>query len=191
MVTMSQLPDLLERIGHLLRAEERQAGAAEGLQPVHLHALRFLDRCNRYSDHPAAVTEYLGLTKGTVSQTLAVLEGKGLIARRPDSQDKRKIHLRMTAKGRRVVRRALPPELLDWAIAGLPDRGAKLEGELRSLLVSLQHANAGRSFGVCQQCRFLQREGAKTSCGLTGEALTLEETQLICREHEVAATASE
>ena len=35
---------------------EAFVGDALGLQPVHLHALRYLRRCNRLSDTPAAVT---------------------------------------------------------------------------------------------------------------------------------------
>lgn len=188
--TMDRLHDLLERIGHLLRAQERQAGAEEGLQPVHLHALRYLDSCNRYSDHPAAVTEYLGLTKGTVSQTLSVLEQKGLVSRRDDTRDRRVVHLRPTAKGRRLLERAFPPELLRAAVSLLPDSGARLEGELESLLVSLQRAHGARSFGVCATCRFLRREQDRFTCGLTSEPLRVEETERICREHEAPVASA-
>lgn len=69
-MAVDRLYALLERIGNLLRAEERAAGLRHGPQPVHLQALRYVQSCNRYSNTPAALTEYLGLTKGTVSQTL-------------------------------------------------------------------------------------------------------------------------
>lgn len=185
---MDRLFDLLERIGHLVRAQERLAGSAEGLQPVHLHALRYLARCNRYSDQPAAVTEYLGLTKGTVSQTLSVLEQKGLITRRDDAKDRRLVHFRPTPKGRRLLDRTLPPELLVMAARAVPDGGERLADELEALLVALQRAHGARTFGVCRSCRFLQRSGGRTSCGLTGEPLREEETQSICREHEAVET---
>ena len=47
---------------------------ARQLEPVHLATLRYLCNCNRFSNTASAITEYLGQTKGTISQTLKVLE---------------------------------------------------------------------------------------------------------------------
>lgn len=69
------LYDYLERLTSLMRAWSREQPLVAELQPVQLSALHYLARCNRYSDTPLGVTEYLGLTKGTVSQSLKVLEG--------------------------------------------------------------------------------------------------------------------
>jgi DNA-binding MarR family transcriptional regulator len=71
------------------------------LQPVHL----------------AALTEWLGSTKGTVSQTIGVLERKGLVAKRGDPDDRRRVHLQLTRAGQRVLQGADPPPLLARAIA--------------------------------------------------------------------------
>ena len=64
------LYDYLERLTSLMRAWSREQPLVAELQPVQLSALHYLARCNRYSDTPLGVTEYLGLTKGTVSQSL-------------------------------------------------------------------------------------------------------------------------
>ncbi len=76
---------LLERIGRLLTTEAH----AEGLLPVHWETLRYLQRANRFSQSAAALTAYLGLTKGTVSQTLGTLDNKGLIKKNVDRRDRR------------------------------------------------------------------------------------------------------
>src|SRR5690554_832212 len=102
--------ELIERLAHLLHAETRRIAAAHGLAPVHVEALGYLARCNRYSDTPGAVTEYLGLTKGTVSQTLALLESRGLVRKRPDSRDGRRVHLELTGSGRRLLQRCALPD---------------------------------------------------------------------------------
>lgn len=176
---------LLERLGNLLRTEERAAGLPHGLQPVHLQALRYLQACNRYSNTPATLTEYLGLTKGTVSQTLLLLEEKGLLRKEADTEDRRVIHLLLTEAGRAVLKEALPPALFKRALTGLPGDGAALEAALTELLSSLQAANDQRSFGVCGTCRHFQREGSgRFRCGLTREPLSREDSQLLCREHE-------
>ena len=87
------LLELVERLGNLLRAEFRRAGADEQLQPVHVHALVYLTRANRYSNTPQAMAEYLGLTKGTMSQSLLLLDRRGLIERYQDDLDRRVVRL--------------------------------------------------------------------------------------------------
>jgi len=42
--------DLVERLSLLTRAGLRQAGAAQGLQPVHLQVLFYLNQANRFSN---------------------------------------------------------------------------------------------------------------------------------------------
>ena len=52
--------DLIERMAALLRSEERKKCTSLGLQTVHLQALNYVSRCNKYSDTPAALTNSLG-----------------------------------------------------------------------------------------------------------------------------------
>jgi DNA-binding MarR family transcriptional regulator len=187
-VSADRLHELLERLGNLLRAEARGTGGDPGLQPVQAQALAYLARCNRYSDSPAAVAEFLGLTKGTVSQTLAVLQQRGLVTTTDDPDDGRRVHLRLTAKGRRAVDRLASPPFAA-AVAAVP-RVADLVEQLEHLLVALQRARGGRTFGVCRTCRHFRTTGEGAQCGLTGEALAAEQTTRICREHEVPSRAT-
>ena len=179
--------DLVERVGNLLRVEARQAGAEHGLQPVQLQALAYFARANRYSDTPAALADYLGVTKGTASQTLMVLAGLGLVSKREDKQDRRVTRVQVTAKGHHLLDKLLPPALWQNASAELSAAAVlRIEDELRRLLRVLQQANQSRTFGVCNTCEHFLREGSrKFRCGLTAESLSGEEAQLICREHEL------
>lgn len=129
-----------------------------GLRPVQFEALRYLMQCNRYSDTPQAVTDFLGLTKGTVSQTLIVLEQKGLLRKQNDASDKRRVHLKPTAKGRRLVERAMPANSLVAGLETLADSECrKIEVALRELLHAMQRANGFRTFAACHTCRFNQK----------------------------------
>ncbi|GAB4115830.1 MAG: MarR family transcriptional regulator [Acidobacteriota bacterium] len=183
-----RIRELLERINHLLRAEERHSGG--GLQFVHLQILDYLGRCNRYSDTPAAVADYLGLTRGTVSQSLIRLESRGLIVKITDLRDGRRVHLHLTPSGRKVADSARREQLLDRALRSLPPEFAPhLEHSLTRLLVELQRCHGGVAFGVCRTCRHFQTDpgGAGHRCGLTGEALSEPDSHLLCREHQPAA----
>ena len=177
--------DLLERLNNLLRMEVRSFGLKYGLQPVQIEALTYLTRCNRYSDTPQAVTEYLGLTKGTVSQSLKVLEQKGLLRKQQDTEDKRITHLAVTAKGRKLIEQAFPAKCLDAALAKTKFlQGPKLEETLRTLLHEMQQQHGRKTFAACHTCRFNERHKNGYVCGLTKEALSERDIQLICREHE-------
>lgn len=177
--------DLLERLNNLLRMEVRTFGLKYGLQPVQIEALTYLTRCNRYSDTPQAVAEYLGLTKGTVSQSLMVLEQKGFLRKRQDTADKRITHLVITVKGRKLVEQVYPAKNLEAALAKTNSvQGKTLEDTLRTLLREMQHLHDRKTFAACHTCRFNERDKKGYVCGLTKEALSGREIQLICREHE-------
>ena len=178
--------EYLERIANLLRTDTRKAGVGKGLQPVQLEALHYLSNCNRYSDTPAAVADYLGLTKGTVSQTLNVLEFAGFIEKRPDTKDRRVVHLKMTERGEALIAEAIPPQILQTAmeLTNEADQAVILEG-LDRVLTAMQRANQLRTFGQCKACRHHRVEDEERHrCNLTGEYLSLEDSDKICREHE-------
>ena len=88
---------LLERLSRVLQNESH----AEGLKPTQWEALRYLERANRFSRTPSGLTSYLGMTKGTVSQTLNALERKGLIRKTADKADRRQVHIDLTAKAKK------------------------------------------------------------------------------------------
>lgn len=180
-----RLHDVLERLGNLLRAQEREAAARAGLLPVHLAALGYLARANRYSNTPAGLAEYLGLTKGTVSQSLLVLERRGYVRKQTDSNDRRVVRVELTARGRRALERASPPAPVRAAAEELGAAGtAALTTGLERLLRTMQRARGNRSFGVCRTCRFFLRGPDGFRCGLTQEPLSAEDSERICREHE-------
>lgn len=172
----------LERIGNLLRVEARKAHPT--LQPVQLEMLHYLSLCNRFSNTPAALTEYLGLTKGTVSQSLSVLEKKGYLTKTGDDKDQRVIRLHLTAKGNELLQSAIPPALLTHALANLSTgQNEQLVESLQQLLTSMQGVNHFKPFGVCKTCQHMQRKEQGYFCQLTQLPLTQAETEKICREH--------
>ena len=177
--------DLIERLGNLVRADVRAVCNEYGVRPVQLEALGFLTQCNRYSDTPQAVSEFLGLTKGTVSQTLKILEQKGLLRKRGDTKDKRLVHLKPTAKGRQLVERAVPAESLRLGVEKLSKSDGQVTIEaLRVLLRSVQKANDLKTFAPCHTCRFNQKHEGNYFCELTQEPLAESDVTLLCREHQ-------
>lgn len=183
---LNHIYDSVERLSELLKVGSRQAGAEHGLQPVQVEVLHYLSICNQFSDTPMAVTEYLGLTKGTVSQTLKVLEKKELLTKQLDENDKRMTHLRLTAKGINLVDEIIPTAMFVNACKQLSDKKqAEIASSLKQLITTLLEANNLKTFGVCKSCRHNRKtDDGGYFCGLVEQPLSSGDIQLICREHE-------
>lgn len=172
---------LIERLGRLIRAEDH----AGGLAPAQWEALRYLARANRFSRTPAALADYLGATRGTVSQTLIALEGKGYVKKSESPRDRRSVDLGLTAAGRSLLAddalRALARDIdATGGAAGVAD---DLEGALRTAL----RRRGGRPFGVCRACRYFRKSENDITklvrhCVLLDEPLSPVDAEAICFE---------
>ncbi|MDD3765208.1 MAG: MarR family winged helix-turn-helix transcriptional regulator [Nevskiales bacterium] len=178
---MEDTPLLLDRLGVLMQQSLREDSARHDLLPIHLQILAYLERANRYSNLPIAVAEYFGVTRGTVSQSLQVLERRGLLVKQPDADHGRRVHLKPTRTGRALLNNCWTKRL-EAALSELPTEFEHLDDALRGLLILLQRQNGQRAFGVCKFCMHFQTRGRSARCGLTGEPLAPEQTERICRE---------
>jgi DNA-binding MarR family transcriptional regulator len=178
---MSQTSLLLERLGALIQQSVRDDAARHGLLPIHIQVLHYLVRANRYSDLPIAIAEYFGITRGTVSQTLAVLERKGLLTKESDARHGKRLHLKLTPAGESVLSESWV-ERVEEALSERAIEAVALESTLRNLLSAMQRVNGQRAFGLCRQCAHFLTEESGARCGLTHEALATEQTDRICRE---------
>ncbi|ATG89022.1 MarR family transcriptional regulator [Methylomonas koyamae] len=169
----------------LIRSEERKKCTELGMQPVHFQVLNYLSRCNKYSNTPAAVANYLGMTRGTVSQSLIILEKKGYIGKTPDTIDKRVVHLHLLPDGVEILKQARPSDLFTSATAILQHSEAPPSDTnvFQQALTALQKANQSQSFGVCKTCRNFSEKDGGFFCLLTQEKLSIEDSQKICQEH--------
>jgi len=174
--TLAHLLDRLGRAVHNLQF-------AGGLNPAQWEALRFLSRANRYSRKPSALADYLGTTKGTVSQTVKALEEKGLIRRDVEAKDRRIVRLELSEAGHAMLAND-PLVALSAATMGAPDEVAAATRILSGYVRSLQGQCGMKSFGVCTQCGHFSSDVCDDSpaprCGLTGEPLSDTEIKKIC-----------
>lgn len=181
----SSLPQLLNALSRAMQNEQRQAALGAGLLPVQLAILGYLRDANRYSNMPQCLTEYLGLTKGTVSQSLKILEERGWVLRQADESDRRVVRLALSDTGRRVLDSATD-DAWQAALRHLPSGDQEsLRTLLTRLLASWQQERNGKTFGVCRTCRHFRPGETGHQCGLTGEALSEADSAQICREHSL------
>lgn len=172
----------LSRIAHALQF-------SHGLNPAQWEALRYIGRANRYSASPTALADYVGSTKGTVSQTLIALESKGLVRRVREDVDRRKVALELTDQGAELLEQD-PLCQISRAAGVVPDdsRG-ELVAALRSMLDDLCIRQGARHFGVCGDCCHLKKDvdGACGGvCGKTADVLSVSDLDRLCANFERA-----
>jgi MarR family transcriptional regulator, negative regulator of the multidrug operon emrRAB len=178
--------ELIERMAALIRAEERKKCTELGLQVVHLQVLDYLSRCNRYSDTPAALSNYLGMTRGTVSQTLLLLEKKAYIKKTTDVADRRVVHLSLLPEGETILEKARQSELFKQAALIFQEHGfVNQEQVFVKALMALQKANRSQSFGLCKSCQHFTKLPDGFQCGLTKQTLSHSDSEKICQEHSL------
>jgi DNA-binding MarR family transcriptional regulator len=178
--------ELIECMTALIRSEERKRCTELGLQAVHFQVLNYLSRCNKYSNTPASLANFLGMTRGTVSQSLIILEKKGLISKTVDEKDRRVIHLQLSNAGQEILKQARPSELFSNASEILHSAAIAESSDVsvfQQALTALQKANQSQSFGVCKTCKNFSSKEGQHFCTLTEEFLSDADSVQICQEH--------
>ncbi len=177
--------DLIECMAVLIRSQTRRHCTELKLQMIHYQVLDYLALCNKYSDTPAAIANFLGITRGTLSQTLIILEKKSFIIKNQDNKDKRFYHIQLSDKGFKILKKAKLTVLFENAAILLEKNSSFIEGEkiFSKALTALQKANNSYSFGICESCKNFQQLSVGFFCELTQEKLTKNDSQKICQEH--------
>jgi DNA-binding MarR family transcriptional regulator len=179
---------LIGRLDRLARSEANIAG----LNPAQWEALRYLARANRFSRTPAALADYAGSTRGTISQTLIALEQKGLALRQASPRDGRSVELALTRRGEAVLKDDPLKRLADDIAVATGGDAGKLLATLQAILSAMIARNGGRAFGICRTCRHFRRSASPGSvsphhCSALDEPLSDADSGAICQEHEAAA----
>jgi MarR family transcriptional regulator, lower aerobic nicotinate degradation pathway regulator len=151
--TVQQLPEellastsfLLKRLGFAAKEQAMEAYERAGLHPYHYAVLIALDESSRETQ--AAIADALGYDRGQLVGLLDELEERGLVERRRDPKDRRRHIVRMTAEGKRTLRRlrGLARQLEDDFLAPLNDEE---RAELHALLLRLAERHEPRCAGL-------------------------------------------
>jgi DNA-binding MarR family transcriptional regulator len=180
-----ELIDRLSRIAHSLQF-------AEGLNPAQWEALRYVARANRNSCSPGALADFMGSTKGTVSQTLKSLEKKGLIRRKRRDGDRRSVQISVTVNGHSVLRKDPLIKIHD-ALAPC-DRNMQCEvvSAMERLLDAVHLHQRLPEFGPCLDCTHYKAEECTETnslgcrCGVSGDLFSALEIDRICADFSPA-----
>ena len=179
--------DIIDRLSRLARSGRQR----DELIPAQREALSYLARANRFSRTPGALAQYLGTTKGTVSQTLIALERRGFLVKIANPNDARSVQLDLTEAGQAVLFEA-PVETVARAMQSLSGpRRSEIDEAFTNLLTAMVAETGGRPFGICKSCRYFEAEGQHPKggphrCRLLDVGLSAADAELICAEQQAA-----
>lgn len=111
----------LRRITRAIDVYSRKLAATYKITAPQLVCLRYLDRHGPHT--PSELAREAALSQATVTGVLDRLEAHGLVERRRDNKDRRKVSIHPTEEGRRLSQAAPTPlqELFAARLAELPD----------------------------------------------------------------------
>jgi len=185
MMNKNDTSNLLERLSRVLQNDAH----SKGLKPTQWAAIRYLAQANRFSRNPKGLTAFLGMTKGTVSQTLNALERKGLIKKNLNPLDRRNVQLELTTTARKLLKED-PIHSISKLVSDLDEQtSTAIQSGLKSLLQELLKQRNGKTFDMCNTCVHFQAdvdEGNPHRCALLKVPLSVEDSIQICIESQVA-----
>lgn len=174
-----QLAEMLVHIGRTARGEE--AGA--NLTASQWVALRFFARANRASRTPSAFASFQATTRGTASQTIKTLEGKGLLQRQRSDIDGRSVQFELTQSGCDLLEKD-PLRHLITALGRLEESSrATLERVLPALAADLAAQRGCRAFGTCGDCGHYEDRPCGGYCACAALDLTPEDIGQLCASY--------
>jgi DNA-binding MarR family transcriptional regulator len=94
---------LLKRLGYAAKERAMYAYEATGLHPYHYAILIVLSEAS--AETQGSIADTLGYDRGQLVRLLDELEERGLVERRRDREDRRRHLVRLTADGKRMLRR--------------------------------------------------------------------------------------
>ncbi len=144
-----QIALALDQIGRIAR----ELQYSHNLNPAQWEALRYVARANKFSRTPGALADFLGATKGTVSQTLIALESKGLLIRKRCEQDGRMTRLLLTEAGNNLIGKDPLNVVSDYTSSLPPAEKFQLLETLQNLLSTMRKNSRAEVFGYCAKCQ--------------------------------------
>jgi DNA-binding MarR family transcriptional regulator len=177
----------LEKISEVFRVLLWQEAKEHKLSPIQLQLLIFLkyhmtDKHRRI----AAMAKEFNLTKATISDSIKVLEQKGLIDRSADVLDSRSFNFSLTDKGMNLTAMienfSLP---LDESIATLsPEQKEGLLSAVLDTIYRLNQTGIISTQRMCYNCLYYNGDRKEQHhCNLMQKPLTFDELRFECPEH--------
>ena len=189
----SRIATGLHKIGLAMKQQAWQQANEDGLSATQGQILAALTTHGALTG--SELSQRLGVTLPTISDSVRALVDKGLVTKSPDPRHPRASLLLLTNRGAELGARARSwPEFMAAAVADLTaeEQRAFFSGVVK-MIRSLQDHGLVPVSGMCVTCVYFRphvRPGATPHhCALVDAPLATEQVRLDCPEHELAPEA--
>ena len=125
--------------GDVVSREEASFLAPHGLNQARLIILVLLDMSENESLRSSELAEEANVSRATITGLLDTLEKAALVARTPDTRDRRASCVKITDKGKALLRK-VQPQFIQWTESILSTLSARERNQLVTLLQKTQKA---------------------------------------------------
>lgn len=177
----------LEKISEVFRVLLWTEAKEHKLSPIQMQLLIFIKYHNSDKQRRiASMAREFNLTKATISDSIKVLEQKGLIKRTDDAFDSRSFNFSLTDQGTKLTGMienfTLP---LDGAIATLsPQQKDQFLMSVLDLIYRLNQTGIISTQRMCYSCFYYRGDMQQNHfCNLMQKPLAIDELRIECPEH--------
>ncbi|WP_207512252.1 MarR family winged helix-turn-helix transcriptional regulator [Longitalea luteola] len=181
----------LEKISEVFRVLLWTEAKEHKLSPIQMQLLIFIKYHNSDKQRRiASMAREFNLTKATISDSIKVLELKGLIKRSDDVLDSRSFNFSLTEQGMKLTGMienfTLP---LDGAIATLsPLQKEQFLMAILELIYRLNQNGIISTQRMCYNCFYYNGDRQQVHyCNLMQKALVIDELRIECPEHKTTS----
>jgi len=181
----------LEKISEVFRVLLWKEAKEHKLSPIQMQLLIFIKYHNNEKQRRIAyMAREFNMTKATISDSIKVLELKGMIKRTDDVFDSRSFNFSLTDQGMRLTGMienfTLP---LDGAIAVMaPEKKEQLLLSVLELVYRLNQNGIISTQRMCYNCYYYNGDRQQTHfCNLMQKPLLIDELRVECPEHKTMA----
>jgi len=182
-------PDrIAELLVHVGRAAQCEDGRSE-LTAAQWTCLRFFSRANGSTRTPSGFASFQATTRGTASQIIKTLEGRGLIRRHRSDRDRRSVRFDLTDDGLAMLSRDPMADLIGViGHLGASNRARFLDtlSHVASAIAALREVPA---FGSCRDCCHFTASGGSGHCACMAAELAAGEIDKLCASYRGPAGA--
>lgn len=172
-----EIAEFLVHIGRSSRGEDMRSD----LTAAQWTCLRFFSRANKLSRTPSAFASFQATTRGTATQTIKILESKGLLLRYRSDLDGRSVRLEITVLGLEILNSDPLADLISVInVLRLKEQTAFL-ATLSDLSITLAQMKGRQTFGTCEECiHYVSILGAADYCACIAAELAPVDIGKIC-----------
>ena len=179
----------LEKISEVFRVLLWMEAKEHKLSPIQMQLLIFIKYHNDDKQRRiASMAREFNMTKATISDSIKVLEQKGLIRRTDDAFDSRSFNFSLTDQGSKLTGMienfTLP---LDGAISTMsPEKKKQLLLSVLELVHRLNQTGVISPQRMCYNCYYYNGDRQQTHyCNLMQKPLAVDELRVECPEHKM------